>query len=190
MLRLTDINKSFNSTQVLKNFSYIFPVVGVVALTGVSGVGKSTLLNIIAGLIKPDSGSVENTYKKTAYGFQEHRLFDWLSAKENVELVIEDKTAKERLSSELISAVGLTDAEEKFPSELSGGMKQRVSIARTFAYGADLIILDEPFKELDEDSKFKIYELINNYRNSSLIILVTHDKNDVDALADETIELK
>jgi NitT/TauT family transport system ATP-binding protein len=151
-----------------------------ISIVGPSGCGKSTLLRIIAGLIKPTSGEVENHSKVLSFVFQNFALFPWLTVRENIEfgLIMKNLPKKEitRITKEKMSEVGLTEAENKYPKELSGGMKQRVGIARALAVNPDVLLLDEPFSSLDSftaDSLRKdLFEIWQKYKMT--VVMVTH----------------
>jgi len=153
---------------------------------GPSGCGKTTLLRIIAGLEKASSGTVEKSPETTvSYVFQEDRLFPTISALKNVECCCDD-SAKAK---ELLKKVNLGEFLDYLPSELSGGMKQRVSIARALSVNADIMLLDEAFKSQDEDTRKMLYQIIREYAKKHLIIMVTHDIDEARELASEVINL-
>lgn len=158
---------------VLDNLSFILPDKGTVALFGPSGSGKTTFLRLIAGLIRPEKGSVKlPDGARVAFVFQEPRLLPWLSAEENVASVGADA---ER-AKELLRALGIDgDDLKKRPGELSGGMKQRVSIARALAYGGNILLLDEPFTGLDSANAAAAKELIFSAAADRLTVYSTHD---------------
>ncbi|HEX3039166.1 MAG TPA: ATP-binding cassette domain-containing protein, partial [Caproiciproducens sp.] len=154
-LEIKSAEKSFQEKTVLDGFSLKFPKSGTVCLFGPSGCGKTTLLNCIAGLLKLESGEILGTKKRRiSYVFQEDRLLPWITAGENVAAVLRGSAAQNAaVAQEWLERVGLPGEADKRPGELSGGMRQRVSIARALAYGGDLYLLDEPFHALDEKSK-------------------------------------
>ena len=188
MLKIESLTKSFGDKTVLRDLSISVAETGIVAIMGSSGIGKTTLLNIIAGLEAADSGAVSHTFEKISYKFQEPRLFDWLTAAENVVIVLDQSTAGAR-ARELLCEVGLADSLGKYPSELSGGMQQRVALARAIAYGGDLLLLDEPFSTVDEETKKQLIALIKRYGETHAVILVTHDRAEAEALDAEILEL-
>ena len=156
-------------------------------LLGPSGCGKTTLLRIALGLLAPDGGAVENAFSKTAAVFQEPRLLPWATALENVNLVLSDnKTTREKAKTALES-VGLAEALDKYPQELSGGMQQRVALARALAVEGDLLVLDEPFKGLDEELRQNMMALVS--RTNAAILLVTHEEEEAAALGCEIIRM-
>lgn len=186
ILKLKNINKSFGKQKVLSDFSYSFPEKGIVAVMGPSGCGKTTLLRIIAGLEKYDSGTIEKNEKvNIAYVFQEARLFPAISALKNVEICCDD----EKKAKTLLEKVNLGEFADYLPEELSGGMKQRVSLARALSVDADIILLDEAFKSQDEDTRNMLYEIIRKFSENHLIIMVTHDIAEAEILSDMIINL-
>ena len=143
MLKIDSVCAVYESNTVLSNLSYTFEDKKKYAIVGTSGIGKTTLINILCGTRKADGGSVISDYSRPSYIFQEPRLFPWITALENVELVSKDRS---KAKSILRSLLKDNEALEKFPNELSGGMKQRVSIARALAYDSDIVFMDEPLK--------------------------------------------
>ncbi|MBQ8605738.1 MAG: ABC transporter ATP-binding protein [Clostridia bacterium] len=184
MLRLDNITVKFGESTVLENFSTDLSDSRIVAIVGPSGCGKTTLLNVISGLLKPNSGRV-TTDESFVVMFQEPRLFPHLTALENVNVVLSDKKETYPLAKELLLRVGITDF-DKYPDELSGGMKQRVALARTLAGKASTLILDEPFASLDSDSRSELLEIVK--KDGRRVIFVTHDMDDI-KIADKIIKL-
>ncbi len=175
MIELRDLTVRFLNQTVFEHRDFILPDFGIVLLTGESGIGKTTLLRVLAGLLKPQSGIISGIEgRRVSFVFQEPRLLEKMSALENVALVSNENTAKE-----LLTQLNLKDEMLKKTSELSGGQKQRVSLARAFAYSDDIALLDEPFTGLDEQNKIRAAELI---RTAKLAIVVTHDPSDAELL--------
>ena len=183
MLNIKDLSYRYGKNTVIDDLSYEFECGKVTAITGESGVGKTTLVNLIADLLHAPTGTIISDFKKIGYVFQEPRLFDWMTALENVSTV-----SNEDIARELLCKMGLEDAISKYPAELSGGMKQRVAIARALAYGADLIILDEPFKGLDPEKRRDVSEFVFKALKNKTVIMVTHDVADLE-FADVVLEL-
>lgn len=187
MLELKNVSLTFNSDgrdqTVLQNLSYTFETGRITAITGVSGIGKTTILNLAAGLLRASEGSVINTFAKTAYVFQESRLLPWKTALENVTCVCGDE-AKARKYLDML----LPGESDKYPDELSGGMQQRVAIARAMAYEADLVLLDEAFKGLDEKTKSEVIEILKEHLKGRTAIMITHDKSEL-SLCDTVLEV-
>ena len=191
--RLHNISKNFGEKSILENFSYDFPDLGVVAIIGDSGIGKTTLLRIIAGLDKDYSGEIIGIDQKISMAFQEHRLFNHLSVIENVVFTNTDTKdeAVYKKAEDLLLYLGFNSNDQKlYPHELSGGMKQRVSLCRAFLRNAPLLLLDEPTKELDKENVCKVIELIRENAKHRLIIIVTHDLSDIESLSPEIIEIR
>ena len=156
---------------------------GVYCIVAPSGTGKTTLFNAIVGLVKY-SGNI--TVKgKISYLFQEDRLINWLNAKENIMLVEPDEIKVQ----EYIKIFGVDEFFYEMPQNLSGGMKRRVALVRTLAYNADIYLLDEPFKGLDEDNAQKVREVIKDISQTKLVLIVTHDEQDILKLNAEKISL-
>ena len=148
------------------------------ALLGPSGIGKSTLLRLIAGLEQPDSGRIHSEFCRVGYVFQEDRLLPWLTAEDNLTVVT---GCTRETAGELLDALELGGEYRAYPDTLSGGMRQRVSIARALAFSPDLLLLDEPFKGLDEALRARVAELIRK-RHDGTLLLVTHDRRECDLL--------
>lgn len=183
---IDNISKSFGSNKVLDGISLDLPGKGVVCFVGKSGSGKTTLFNIIANIIHQDSGNIRGLEnKKIAYVFQEDRLVPYLSAKENVKLVLDfDEDEKEKISLFWLNKLLLGDFSNKRPCELSGGMRRRVSIARALAYEADILLLDEPFNGLDNNTKGLVLDIIKKESKKYLILLITHNYDEAELLSD------
>lgn len=177
VLSVNGIGKSFGEKTVLRGISFKLEQGSVTCIMGQSGCGKTTLINIILGLINADFGTVTCSAKKTAVVFQEDRLFEDYTALSNVRAVSDKEKALE-----VLSAVGLMGEEHKRVKEMSGGMKRRVAIARALAYDADLIIMDEPFKGLDIETKNKVLNYILNATKGKTLLLVTHDESEAKSL--------
>jgi len=182
------IKKSFDGRVVLNDFSLNLKKGSKTAIMGESGSGKTTLLRIAAGLERADEGLFEHN-GKLAVMFQEPRLLPWKNAKQNIEAVL--KKENHRLAEEYLKTVGLSDAAEKYPHELSGGMAQRVAFARFLAYAeescADLLLLDEPFSALDKETADKMVSVLRQASHDKTVVLVTHDQAQAKAFADRIV---
>lgn len=185
-IKLKNITKSFENKIVLNKLNVEIKEQNITCIMGPSGIGKTTLINILMGLVKADEGTVEGLEgKKIAAVFQEDRLCESIDAIKNVQLVCQkDVTSKIRNEFEL---VGLTDYENKPISVLSGGMKRRVAIVRALIADSDVIIMDEPFKGLDDEIKHQVVNYIINKTRGKTVIIVTHDKENVTSLSAELI---
>lgn len=177
MLKIDSLTATFETQKVIDRLTYEFQDRKKYAIIGPSGIGKTTLLNILCGLKKPDGGSVESSYTRPSYVFQDSRLFPWLTALENVNIVCNDKQKSENI---LTSLLNDPEAIYKYPHELSGGMKQRVAIARALAYGGDIIFMDEPFKGLDSDMRRTVRNFVFDYIEDKTVIMITHDMEDTE----------
>lgn len=187
MLNLRQISHRFGDNPVLQNVNLTVGPGQRIALMGPSGTGKTTLLRIAAGSLIPTEGTVENTFSKTAVVFQEPRLLPWRTAAENVNLVLEDNAKTMPKAKAQLERLGLGDALDQYPRELSGGMQQRVALARALVTKADLLVLDEPFKAMDEVLQQQIMALVN--QTNAAILLVTHEEEEAAVLNCEIIRL-
>lgn len=188
-VRLEGIYKKFEEVSVLEDFNLNIPDKKIICILGPSGCGKSTMLNIIANVLTPDSGEVIDPKSKIGYVFQEDRLLPWKSVYENIKLV--NKSASNKAIDDLIETVGLKGFESKNPHQLSGGMRQRCSIARAFNYEGDLLLMDEPFKSLDYDLRLSmvtaLVDIWNKWKNT--VVFVTHELDEALLLGDEIVVL-
>lgn len=192
MLKVKEITFAFGKKTVLNNLSLELENGEILALMAPSGYGKTTLLGLVAGILRPQEGEIENTFEKVAYVFQEPRLFPWLTVKENLLAVLDEKDENaEKTVFDCLEYVGLSDAADKYPDELSGGMKSRASLARALAYGGDLFLLDEPFAALDENLRHNLAEKLKEHLRArgASAILVTHNKEDAESIADRILTL-
>lgn len=192
-IEIKDLKKSFEDKKIFDGFSYVFPDKGIFALVGPSGIGKTTLLRTISGLDLDYTGEIIKGRSTFSFAFQEYRLFPELSALDNVIVPNFDKPTEKQTNickNVLLDFGFRADELSLFPSELSGGMKQRVSLARAFVNSADVLLIDEPTKELDESNAKKVLERIKSEGNSRLVIIVTHNQGDIEYLNANCIEFK
>lgn len=179
---LYKITKKFKDHVVLNSVSATFKNDEVTCIIGPSGAGKTTLLNIILNIIKPDSGSITGTQgRKLSAVFQEDRLCEELDAIMNIKLALPKDTSVDTIKEEL-SKVELVDYENKPVSQLSGGMRRRVSIVRAMMTESDIIIMDEPFKGLDERLKDIVMNYVKEKVKGKVTLLVTHDNSEVNKM--------
>ncbi len=190
-----NVSKSYGEKRVLDNFRLDVDGAEKIALIGSSGSGKTTLLNIIAGNVDFD-GSIEDAPKKVGYVFQDPRLIPSLSVYGNLEYVIrgieKDKKARKERIENILEAVEMAPEARSYPGELSGGMAQRIALARAFLYPSDMLLLDEPWKGLDIRLKLKLTELFSALyaRSPRPVILVTHDLDEAIDIADKIVLIK
>ena len=211
MIRIENISKTFNDKIILNNISFTISKGESIAIIGQSGVGKSVLLKHINGLLRPDAGNIyidnsainnisfkelQLVRKKMAMVFQFGALFDSMNIGENIELAIKSltKLSKEQTKSRIkksLELVNLENIEHLMPSEISGGMKKRVGIARAIAINPEYIMYDEPTTGLDPITTDKINSLISKVSNKKSVtsIVVTHNMKTLEKVANKVIML-
>lgn len=176
-IRLEHICRSFGEKQVLRDLSHDFPEGKTTCILGPSGCGKTTLLNILSGLIIPDSGTISGLKdKKISAVFQEDRLFENLSAEKNVLLTARRGFARSDAQA-LLNELGIDESARPVRS-FSGGMKRRTAIARALAAEYDLLLLDEPMSGLDGETRVLALDAIRRHAQGRTVICVTHDPAD------------
>ena len=188
---------------VLQDVSFSARRGEMICILGRSGCGKSTLLKILAGFMSPSSGSVRLNGRPVSQPgpdrcvvFQEDALFPWLTVKENIAFGLKgrkmDRGDKQREVDRFLSLVGLTDFEDYLPQEISGGMKQRVSLARVLILQPEVLLMDEPFAALDAQTREEMQRLLLYLweKLSHTVLFVTHDVNEAILLADRIILLE
>ena len=186
LVRLCDVGHCFGAHRVLRKVNFTLEAGGCVVLTGPSGAGKSTLTRIMTGLLRPQEGTAHLTVRRVGFVFQDPRLLPWRTALQNVLLPCDaHQQEARRYALEMLEAVGLGRATSLLPGELSGGMRQRVSLARALAVRPDLLILDEPFTGLDgplrEDMKALIESLVGAGQSGAAmaVVQVAHHHQDI-----------
>ncbi|MBT9138957.1 MAG: Bicarbonate transport ATP-binding protein CmpD [Syntrophomonadaceae bacterium] len=196
-LQIKNMTKEFNllkkikGLKVYEELSLSVPEKKVTCIMGPSGCGKTTLLNIISGLIKPDSGEFKGFDSKTvSYLFQEPRLLPWKTVWQNIDFVVRDSYSKQQRTeviTKYLKMVDLYEFRDYWPDKLSGGMKQRVSVARAFVFPSDLLLMDEPFKGLDMQLKVAVLDSFTALWQQDLrtVIFVTHDIDEALYLGDK-----
>ena len=180
-MKIQHLCKSFDGRVVLDHVSLTLESGGTACLMAPSGRGKTTLLRCIAGLETPDSGQITDLPERIAYVFQEDRLCDGFSAVDNIRLVTGKALGEGEIRRHL-EELGLAGSMDQPGRELSGGMRRRVVISRAVCFGADLLLLDEPFKGLDDEARQQTADYILRHRGAAAILCVTHDREDAAAL--------
>lgn len=199
-LSINNLSKTYHSTLgetlAIKNVSFNVTGNEFVGIIGPSGCGKSTILNIISGLDRNYSGTIHKKKNiKISYMLQEDALFPWLTIYENVILGLKIKKELTNKNKEyvlnLLKKYGLYEFKDKYPSSLSGGMKQRVALIRTLAMHPDILLLDEPFSALDYQTRLKVsddvYKIIKE--ENKTVIIVTHDISEAISMCNKIIVL-
>ena len=170
MLEFNNVSFAYGKKEIFKNFSLSADDNVSTVILGPSGFGKTTLLELASGFLKPQEGEILPFCGKPSFVFQEDRLLPWCTALQNLTAVnIEKKRALEYLKK-----VGLEDCAEKYPDELSGGMCRRLSIARALAFGGDVFYFDEPLRGLDIRTSGEILELIRKETEGKTLLIITH----------------
>ncbi len=183
MPEFRDVSLSFDGRTILDHFQFSLEEKTRTAVLGTSGSGKTTILRLVSGLQKPDSGTVGSFSGKPSFLFQDDRLLPWSSALENLTaLGIPPERAKKYLAK-----VGLAGEEDKLPEELSGGMKRRLAIARCFAHGGDTFYLDEPLQGLDLKTAGDVLAFMAGELRGKSALLITHNPEEALTLADRVV---
>jgi len=196
-LKLNNISISFNENKLFDNFSYEFPSNKITAILGPSGCGKTTLLRIISNLLKPDSGEViKDENENFSYIFQEPRLLPWKTAIQNCDLIlknaIQDPLKRKLIINKYLEIVKMSEYAGMFPAQLSGGMKQRISLVRAFAYPSSILLMDEPFQAIDLKLKLDLVKDFNKIwiEDKRTTLFVTHDIHEALILGDKILIIK
>ena len=205
-LKLKNINLTFGKEKILDELNLSINKGQFIAITGVSGSGKTSLLRIICGLEKPNDGevhldnnillndkiSIPTEKRNIGLVIQEKVLFPHLNVKKNIEFGISTKNNKQDISKDMMEKLNILNLAKKYPHELSGGESQRVALGRSIVMKPKVLMFDEPFTGLDKELKIKIYPIIKSIllKNEITAIMVTHDLNEVKALADQCYNLK
>ena len=179
MIEIKNVRMHYGNKLIFDDFSLSLSSPGQYAVLGPSGRGKTTLLRLIAGLERPQSGTIslpEGT--RIAFCFQEDRLLPFKTVLENVELVCGSRETAQRF----LARVGLAGEENSYPASLSGGMKRRAALARALAFDAPVLLMDEPFRALDPDTHAAMLSLVREAAKDTLLLLVTHDEADAEGM--------
>jgi NitT/TauT family transport system ATP-binding protein len=192
-LVVESISRSFGDVEVLRDFSLEINLGEFVAVVGPSGCGKTTLLNLLAGFDKPTSGRVVSQ-GRVRMVYQQDGLFPWRTVAENIQMGLrhfQDEAARARELKEMLALIGLEGFENSYPHQLSGGMRQRVELARALAGDTETLLLDEPFSSLDYLKRLKLRrELVRLLgERPRTVVLVTHDIEEAAQLADRVVVL-
>lgn len=189
LIELEHVSLAFRGATVLSNMDMTIREGERLAVMGPSGSGKTSLLRLIAGLIKPTAGKIIRHTDRIAVQFQEARLLPTRTAAENVNAVLSDGAKTMPEARAWLARVGLDPAADLYPDELSGGMAQRVALARALAYGGDLLLLDEPFRGLDDKRKVEMMDTVLSCTTHTAILLVTHDRAEAEYMGMPITEL-
>ena len=210
VIEIENLKKAFEGKEILKGINLHLPREENLAVCGKSGIGKSVLIKCMVGLMQPDSGKIivlgkdmmnpslidlEFIRSKIGFVFQGSALYDSMSVRENLSFTLKrstfsgSKTAITERVEEVLESVGLVDAIDKMPEELSGGMKKRVGLARTLIKNPEIILYDEPTTGLDPATSMEISEMILDVRKSqkATSIIITHDINCVRMTSDRIL---
>ena len=194
MIKLENVTKKYGDLTVFNNFSLEFKSGEVTAVLGASGVGKTTILNLLAGITDYSAGKVY-TENAVSYVFQSPNLVENLSVYKNAEMVLKsvyrDKEKREKIICDLLKAADVFDKKDSPVFSLSGGQKQRAGIVRAFCYPSKLMLMDEPFSSLDISLKVRLIDLYARLlsENPRTVIFVSHSESEAVALADRIIVL-
>ncbi len=185
MLEISHLTLSYGEKRVLEDFSLTLPLEGVTVLSGPSGCGKTTLMRCIAGLERPQGGTVAGlSPRETAFLFQEDRLFPWRTAEQHILDVL--PKARRGEADRWLALAGLEAEKAAYPAALSGGMKRRLALARALALGGKLYLLDEPFTGVDGD---RIRSLMAALKDLGTPVLLSSHEALVRSLADRVVDL-
>ena len=194
-IRIEALTKRFDNHIIFDNLSLEIPTGHVLALTGRSGCGKTTLLRMISGLDTDYAGRITGVPEAKSFMFQEDRLLPWCDVRKNLEFVLKDVMDKHevrRVIDSMLAAVDLAGHEYKKPDKLSGGMQRRVAMARAYLYPADLLVMDEPFKGFDAGLTEELISLFERLYSGTgkTVLLVLHEPDIIARLGCDVIDLE
>lgn len=196
-IRLHNLDFNYKNQKVITNLSLEIADGEILCVMGESGCGKTTLLGLLTGRLKPENGKINGiSGKRIGMVFQENRLLEEFSAESNILLGCDrgfypwdsvnsrhwKKAEKRKLIDEHLKLVGLEEASKEKVKNLSGGMKRRVAIVRAMMTDCDILVMDEPFQGLDTENRRKAIDYIRQYKGDRTLLLVTHEKEDVERL--------
>ncbi len=190
-LQLKDICFSYGEEQIIKNLNLTVESGKPVVLLGRSGIGKTTLLKLILNFIKPDSGEIFGVDDKTRISvmFQEDRLFPQLTVYKNLRLVKKDFSRKD--AKNLMRELNLEEEVlDKYPEELSGGMRRRTALARCLIFSSQFVLMDEPFQGLDADSRRICLNAVKKYTAGKPVLIISHEIQDAEVLGAEPVRME
>lgn len=205
VIELRQVDKHFGRQEVLKAISFSVYPGEIVALLGASGCGKSTLLNIISGLLPADGGDIAlqgepvaqfSQWRQVAYLFQEDRLLPWRTVRQNVNFALENsslsRAERQRRVEAALQLVGMGQVGDKWPHQLSGGMRSRIALARSLVAEPQILLMDEPFSKLDPQTRSAMHEELLRIRElkNMTVVMVTHDVEEAVILADRIVILQ
>ena len=197
IIKVSNVSIGYNNIEIRSNLDYNFEQNKIYGILGESGIGKTTFLKTISGLLKPIKGTIkiDKSLKRSIYMMhQSYTCFDWLTCLDNI--LITEKIKHHKITSELkekaykaLSDVGLIEHANKYPTQLSGGQRQRLALARTLFTSPQVILMDEPLSALDEDTRRCMQDLILNIHKQihDTIIMVTHSPQEAKRMCDEII---
>ena len=198
-LEFRDVTLRFGQHTVLSHFNLSVPAGGHAVLMGASGSGKTSLLRMAAGLLPPTEGAVlldghpvgtgHPCPYRVAVQFQEPRLLPWLTAAENVNTVLSDSRKTLERARALLARVGLPGAADLYPGALSGGMAQRVSLCRALAFPSHLLLLDEPFRGLDGETRRQVMDFVRQATDGKTLLLITHEETEAHFFSKSPVRL-
>ena len=185
-MRIENLSFGYGNKYIFRDF-YAETESGIICIMGPSGCGKTTLLHLMAGLLKPGSGRITGFPEKRSLMFQEDRLLPWLDARSNVALVLGEKDDPD-LPVKLLGELGIDPGMDI--RSMSGGMRRRVALARALAFDSEALLLDEPFKGLDEKLRLEVIGYIRKYAKGKTVLCVTHEPEDAERLGGKNIEME
>ena len=187
-MKISGLNKSYGDNHIFEDFELELSEGERIAIMGESGCGKTTLIRLILGLEKPDGGKITDVPGQVSVVFQEDRLMSDFSVYENLSVVMSGDKVRDRIE-QALKAVGMAECMDMKVKELSGGMCRRVAILRALLHESSLLVMDEPFKGLDENSLEKTISYVEKNIGDRSFILVTHDEKEGSRLTDRILKL-